>query len=145
MLLLKTGELLKENKQSYELKPSERFAEIKSYDEIYYSLGFLTSINHGELVNHISNERMIRKMRGYRIKNKEIIFPTKEYFEKGECGHLYNSIEDIANFNICKEKYSLDERLFYGVGISDDEYKDKMSKILFFTNNYCQNRMSILE
>ena len=145
--ILRISEIVPEKKQIYEYIPKERFAEIKSYAEIILMTNYHENNNLNEL---LQIEKLQRLMRGYHYKESSIISPIESYFEIGERKDLLYSFDWYSNsreerIKKVKELYSLDDSLFYGFNISDDDYKTNMINVVNGTNHYFNNKIKILK
>lgn len=119
------------NKGCYELLPSERQAEINSFKYLIELLKNSYDEKYKDKFEMIKVNYLIRNLMGYKSDNKNIIAPTYE---------LYRIILDFMNQSDNQEKYfekfksfsknmTLDQRLYYGLNISLDEYNNKKLEI----------------
>lgn len=119
------------NKGCYELLPSERQAEINSFK---YLIGLLKNIHNeqnNKKIEMIETNYLIRKIMGYKEDENKIIAPTYElyriilnFMNQSESENKYFKIFDSLEKNM-----SLDQRLYYGLNISSDEYNKQKLEI----------------
>ena len=141
--ILRISQLVPEEKQIYEYAPMERFAEIKSFNDINE---IICEYRNDKELNFLINQALLkRKLRGYHYINKNITSPTISYFIKGDKEYLLNSFDwfkkEDYTLNDVTNKYDLNERLFYGFPISKTEYFNGMTSIL---NNLNKEQIRIL-
>lgn len=119
------------NEKCYELLPSERQAEINSFKYLMDLLKDICNEKNNEKFEGIKTNYLIRNMMGYKTDDKKVVAPTYE---------LYSVILDFMNQSESKSKYfesldflskdmDLNQRLYYGLNISQEEYNDKKSEI----------------
>lgn len=112
------------NKGCYELLPSERQAEINSFRYMIDLLKNIKNDQNKDKIEKIKLNYIIRKMMGYKKEDNSILAPTYE---------LYRIILDFMNqpelltkyyeiFDSSSKNMSLEQRLYYGLIISSDEY-----------------------
>lgn len=127
-------------KEYYEYAPHERMAEIDSYSYIIKLSSEIRS-KMPEVLRYFKSMLASKEMDGYRI-SKNIYFPpTLTYF----IGlGLLNELEKFdfydSDFITCleksKKKYNLDDRIYLGLPIDNNEYDEKMKKLRFISNTY---------
>lgn len=115
----------------YECAPAERFAEIKSILEISSLLLYIKSTVNN-LVELFDFEILKRNIRGYHYNGRMVSSPLKTYFTMIDKIFILSKYD----FSVFKE---LDDRFYYGLDISDDEYCETAMKVIskskkFFTN-----------
>lgn len=119
------------NKECYELLPTERQAEINSFKYLIELLKNNYDEKYKDKFEMIKVNYLIRNLMGYKSDGKNVIAPTYE---------LYRIILDFMNQSENKDKYfekfdsfsksmKLDQRLYYGLNISLDEYNNKKLEI----------------
>lgn len=112
----------------YELLPSERQAEINSFS---YMIELLKNIENKDKLENIKLNYLIRKLMGYKKQDDKVLSPTYE---------LYRIILDFIKqpellekyyerFDSVSENMGLEERLYYGLNISCDEYDKQQTEI----------------
>lgn len=112
------------NRGCYEFLPSERQAEINSFDNLIQLFKNMKLEKYNDQIKGIEVGYLIRKIMGYKKIDDEILAPTYE---------LYKNIliflgkeEDIKSyyekFDYLADGMDLDKRLYYGLKISQDEY-----------------------
>lgn len=123
----------------YEVDPSERFADINSYkilaficDEIRNSIP-----NLSEFIDTTYLESLLR---GYKEISKKDECPTKLYLEKMKHIRLWKNFDFYSEDNAelltnINDKYDLVKRLYLGLPIFYEEYKD-MQFILETSNKF---------
>lgn len=146
--ILRISNLVNEKKQLYEFSPFERFAEINSFKDIVQIVSENTSNkNFGHL---IENDLLQRNLIGYHYINNRVIPPIVSYYSNGEKEYLLLSFDWYSRdydetINNSIEKYSLDERLFYGFPISSFEYYWNMNSLINRMNNNFKNNIKVLK
>lgn len=119
------------NKGCYVLLPSERQDEINSFKYLAELLKNMHSKQNKEKIEMIEMNYLSRKIMGYQADGDKIMAPTYE---------LYRIILDFMNqsesenkyfeiFNSLEKNMSLDQRLYYGLNISTDEYNKQLFEI----------------
>jgi len=112
----------------YECLPSERQAEIKSFIELINVCNNIKDERLSSVTPNFYKNYYIRKIMGYRNDNGIIKSPTNTLMtlldelsgEKNDAMHNY--IDKVT------PTLTLDERLYYGLKISQDEYKSEIVK-----------------
>lgn len=120
----------------YSCCPTERLAEIKTYNEIINiskSIGMI-DVTLSEL---LSAEKVFRQLKGYHFNNETINVPIVDYFN-------YGGRKDIINIFAINNKFiDLEERYKYGFPISKEEYGESLKKmVLTFDKNF-KNRIKL--
>lgn len=135
-------------KQLYEYSPEERLAEIKSFEEILYSVRECLK-KYKSLVKLIEIEKSQRLLRGYHLVNNMINSPLIYYFKNGKKEDLlklafswYNDFD--KTFNEVRNTYDLNKRLKYGLPISINEYSDSVFAMVHEMSTYFKNRTNII-
>ena len=139
--ILRIASLVPQKKQIYEFSPSERFAEIKSYEDLKHILNYG---NEKSIVALIEMDLLQRNMRGYHYKNEMVVAPIISYFSLGEKEKLLYSF-DWYNSNTNGINYNLEERQFYGFPITSMEYYKNMHTLIKGLNNSYKNKVKIME
>ena len=137
----------KDIEKLYEYSPNERFAEIKSFEQIIKLLYELKS-NIENLQNILSIEKLQRLLRGYHYSNYSVNSPLITYFKLGNNEKLLSSFEWYnikyeVTINKVVSLYSLNERLKYGFPITTNEYKENMKFLVLSLNKNFSNRINI--
>lgn len=142
--ILKLSELIDDNPELYEVKPEERFAEIKSFNEVLFLLTILNNKNLkiNELIKIDSIQRLLR---GYHYKNQKVTTPLVTYFEKGKKPELLTPLGITNNEKKVISVYNLEDRLKYGFPITTEEYISSMRTLVKTTNENFKNRVLIKE
>ena len=140
--ILKLSELVDNAPELYEFKPEERFAEIKSFNEI---LSLLTILNNKELkINELIKIVILQRLlRGYHYKNQKVTTPLVTYFEKGKKPKLLKPLGLDKNNKKVISVYNLNERFKYGFPITTNEYAASMNDLVLSTNKNYKNRVLI--
>ena len=118
-----------ENEKLYECCPTERFAEIKSFQELLLLIDYIKN-RLNELPKIIETEKSQRLLRGYHFSDNLITNPIVTYFEIDNKRELLNSFDWYSEENENINKYSLDSRLFYGFPISKIEYARLLKNLI---------------
>lgn len=112
--------------ENYEFAPEERLAQIQSYKEIIETLSelkeYVPNLLEFEKTNWLEN-----MLRGYEYKDGVIMPPTIYYLiQKGSNSSLQQFDWFDTNYakclNLTKEKYSLHDRMKFGLIIDETEY-----------------------
>ena len=117
--------------ECYELLPSERQAEINSFSYMIELLKNIKNVQYEDKIEKIKLNYLVRKVMGYKKQDDKVLSPTYE---------LYRIILDFIKQPQLLEKYyetfdsesrnmSLEERLYYGLNISCDEYDKQQLEI----------------
>lgn len=115
----------------YGYLPSERQAEINSLSKLCFLFKDIKMNNHQENIIGLKKGYITRRLMGYEIKDEKIIYPTYELYKN--ILELYKDADNnrfFSNFDRLSQNMSLDERLFYGFKISEDEYKGEVLKLI---------------
>lgn len=145
--ILRISQMISPEKEIYEISPKERLAEIKSYGDILKILGYY--INDDDSVSElIKNEEMIRKLRGYHYTDNQLYSPFVSFLILGDKKHLLSSFEWYSEKNTTmleniNKLYNLNECLFYGFPISNENYKNMMIQILATLNRNYNDKIKI--
>jgi len=121
------------SKKYYEICPEERTAEILSYEKINNSMEYMSDFNI-EIKDIINTDYIQRTIRGYKYYNDKFIVPTYEYLK------YCDMTIDFDFFNKIKE---LNERLLYGLEVSNEEILPIKKKVYLKMKKYFQNRIII--
>lgn len=145
--ILRISQIVKSQNQIYEFNPIERFAEIKSYNDL---LKIVNYENDLFLKSLIKNDELQRKIRGYHYFNGKLYSPIELYFIKGKVDYLLSSFEwysdDNNLFAINVDKmYSLEDSLFYGFPILDKNYYNIMNNLITNLNKNYKNKINIIK
>lgn len=114
----------------YGCLPSERQAEINSLSELCSLFKNIRIDNYQDNIIGLQKGYTIRKLMGYEFKDNELVYPTYEFYR--DILELYDNLDIdkyFSKFDRLSENMSLDERLFYGFKISEDEYKGELLKL----------------
>lgn len=119
------------NKGCYELLPSERQAEINSFSYLIELLSNIKIEGYEEKIEMIKLDYMIRKIMGYKKEDNKVLAPTYELYrvilefmdQSENVKKYYDSFDNIS------KNMSLDERLYYGLNITLEEYENQNSEI----------------
>lgn len=119
------------NKGCYELLPSERQAEINSFKYLIELLKRVRNEQNNEKIEMISTNYLLRKIMGYKEDNGKIVAPTYELYKiilqfmnQSEHESYY-----FKTFDSLSKNMTLDQRLYYGLNISTEEYNNQKSEI----------------
>jgi len=145
--LLRISQFVLENDLLYEYKPEERFAEIKSFDDIITLFNML-EIKNFNLSSILKTDKLQRELRGYHFKNNKINIPLFTYFILGNKESLLNAFDwYLSDYNKCleqvSEEYDFNQRLFYGFPISINEYAESTKRLVLSTNNNFRNKIYV--
>ena len=146
--ILRISQIVKYNKQTYEVNPIERFAEIKSYNDI---LKIISSYENDLLLNSlIKSDELQRKMRGYHYYNGKLYSPIELYFLMGKTEYLLTSFEWYSDDNNLfaenvEKIYDLEDSLFYGFPILDKNYYKIMNSLVTNLNKNFKNKIKIIK
>lgn len=118
----------------YEFCPEERFAEIKSFEDLLLMINYLNKKlnNLSEILN---TEKLQRLLRGYHYINGCIDAPLITYFTIGKRADLLNCFD--LNTDL------LNERMKFGFPISIDEYGISMRTLVLSLNQNFKNKINI--
>ena len=146
--ILRIAQIVEQEKQIYEVNPAERFAEIKSYDDIYEIISI--DENNKRLKSLIKNDQLQRKIRGYHYCNNKLNSPIELYFVKGKKEHLLSAFDWYSNNSNTyalkvSHLYNEDDTLFYGFPIFEKNYIDIMQKLIVKTNENYNNKIKIIK
>ena len=134
-LIIRLSRLIDINidEQLYEICPTERLAEIKSYKEV---INIVLPIKEKilELEKLLNSELLKRKISGYHYQENIISYPLLTYFSKERKDYIINFI-DLGSSN------DLDYRFKYGLPISFDEYKYSLKKLINDQKYYYKNKI----
>ena len=144
--ILRISQMVVEKKQVYDLMPSERFAEIKSFQDILILLNY--NINNSQIESLIKNDYIQRKINGYHYCNSELVSPIVSYFTEGNAQRLLLSFEWYSNDNnkmvdMVNKQYGLEKCLFYGFPIYADDYVYIMRDVINDLNLNFTNKVLI--
>lgn len=145
--ILRISKLVKQNNQVYEFNPKERFAEIKSYNEI---LEILTYYEKDKLLKLlITNDELQRKMRGYHYCDNKLYSPIELYFSIGKKEYLLSAFEWYDNSKNLTENvnnmYTISDSLFYGFPIFDNDYCKLMNDIITTLEENYENKIKVIK
>lgn len=116
----------------YEFLPAERMAEIDSFERILNILEYCKFDKDKSQSFIYARGLNIIKLLGYSKKDNEIMCPTYSlYYELDKISpnqELLNKI--IANLEKCSNNLDLDDRLYYGLPITDKEHEYVLKKII---------------
>ena len=120
----------------YDCCPTERLAEIKSYNEI---ISFSNDLNifDASLIKLLNSEKILRQLKGYHYNNKLINVPIIDYFNYGGKTDIIKLV-DINNTN-----YNLEERFKFGFPITKLEYGESLKEMVLTFNNNFKNRIKL--
>ena len=118
------------SKKYYEICPEERTAEILSYEKINNSIDYMSDFN----IEIINTDYIQRTIRGYKYYNDKCIVPTYEYLK------YCDMTIDFDFFNKIKK---LNERLLYGLEVSNEEILPIKKKVYLKVKKYFKNRIII--
>lgn len=143
--ILRISQIVVPENQIYEVSPAERFAEIKSYNDI---LKIINSYRSDlKLSALIKNDELQRKIRGYHYCDNRLHSPIVSYFEAGNKKQLLSSFEWYSNndddIKIVSKLYDIDDCLFYGFPISDKVYCKIMNEIIINLDRNYKNKIKI--
>lgn len=149
VFILRLANLISENETLYDYKPNERFAEIKSFEEIIISLKLLEK-SFSFLDNLLNIDKIQRQLRGYHYANSEISYPTEIYFSKGGKENLLSSFDwynDEYSDSLVQvsSKYTLYERYFYGFPVYDTEFASSLKELVDGKSKYFKNKINIIK
>lgn len=118
----------------YDYCPEERFAEIKSFEDLLLMINYLNKKlnNLSEILN---TEKLQRLLRGYHYINGSIAAPLNTYFTSGNRADLLNCF--TLNIGL------LNERMKFGFPISINEYGISMNNLILSLNKNFKNRINI--
>lgn len=118
----------------YEYCPEERFAEIKSFEDLLLMINYLNKKlnNLSEILN---TEKLQRLLRGYHYINGSVDAPLNTYFTIGNRSDFLNFFD--LNTDL------LNERMKFGFPISIDEYGISMNNLVLSLNKNFKNRINI--
>lgn len=128
-----------DNENLYEYCPEERLAEIKSFEEICTMINYIKD-KLFILPNIIETEKLKRELRGYHYRNGYVNIPIFDYFTLGGKEKLIDTF-NLPNNSI--NKYKLNNRLKYGLIITDNEYKNSTKKLILSLEKNFNNRIKI--
>ena len=120
-------------RKNYIYNPSERFAEINSYNYLIYEIFPIYKMQLRHLCDYLYNRLLYVKMRGYDLSLKEDMCPTEAFLAGTnrkniwESFHFYNKDKKELLDNV-SSIYDLEDRIYYGLPISDEEYKKMKEK-----------------
>lgn len=121
--LLRAEDGNNENTSTYDLMPSERFAESKALSSALTILSRSTLIVP-ELYSYLEEKRNLCLIKGYEDTYNECqSYPIKQYMDKNNISHSPMSISESLY-----TEPELETRLFYGMPITEDEYKSTRTK-----------------
>lgn len=145
--IIRISNLVNEKEDLYEFCPTERFAEIKSFEELLFLLNYITK-RLDILPKVLETEKSQRLLKGYHYYNwLTINSPLITYFISGRKKHLLESFSWFSNnlddslIQVCDE-YELNERLKYGFPITIDEYSSSMEHLILSLNKNFKNRIN---
>lgn len=144
--ILRISKMIKYNEKLYEYMPNERFAEIKSYNDIVKIIGCYSKDN--ELNNMILNDKLQRNMRGYHYINGNIYSPIEIYFSESKRIDLLSSFDwynKINKADIVNSQYNINDAIFYGFPISSRQYCFFMNELLNGTKKYYKDKLEIVK
>lgn len=118
----------------YEYCPEERFAEIKSFEELLLMINYLDkkANNLSEILNV---QKLQRLLRGYHYINCSVASPLNTYFTIANRPDLLNCLNLKTNL--------LEEKMKFGFSISVDEYKKSMNNLILSLNKNFKNKINI--
>ena len=127
------------NEKLYDYCPEDRWAEIKSFEEIHTLISLINN-RLIRLPDILETEKLKRLLRGYHYKDFLINVPIVDYFTLGNKKDLIDAFELSNNV---QEKYTLYDRFKYGFPVSVSEYGSSMKKLVLSLNNNFNNRINI--
>ncbi len=117
--------------ECYELLPSERQAEINSFSYMIELLKNIKNVQYEDKIEKIKLNYLVRKVMGYKKQDDKVLSPTYElyriildFIKQPQLLKKYYETFDLASRNM-----SLEERLYYGLNISCDEYDKQQLEI----------------
>lgn len=146
--ILRISQIVENNNHIYEVNPIERFAEIKSYNDIFKIIaGYENDLS---LKSLIKNDELQRKIRGYHYYNGKLYSPIELYFLMGRAEYLLSSFEWYSDDNNLfaenvEKLYKLEDSLFYGFPILDRNYCDIMNNLIININKNYKNKIKIIK
>ena len=123
------------NEQLYEVCPTERLTEIKSYKEMIDIILPLKKKIY-ELKKLLNSELLKRKISGYHYQNNSIIYPLLTYFSIENKEYIIDSI-------CLDDNKDLDYKFKYGLPISFEEYTYSMVKLVDTQKLYYKNKIIV--
>ncbi len=118
----------------YEYCPEERFAEIKSFEELLSLLNCLNKKSNN-LLEILNTEKLQRLLSGYHYVNGCINAPLITYFT------IENRVDLLNCFDLNIDL--LNERMKFGFPISINEYENSMKTLVLSLNKNFKNKISI--
>lgn len=127
----------------YEYCPQERLAEIKSYKELIFLTSYIKN-KLDKLPLFLEMDELQRFLRGYHYKNDKISSPLITFFKQGKKEFVLESFDwyRMGSFDSFYIQHDLEERFYYGLPISLDEYSNSMKNLVLFLNNNFNNRLN---
>lgn len=119
------------NKQCYELLPSERQAEIKSFKYLIELLKKIDFKKDIDKMKALKTHYLIRKVMGYKYENDIVLAPTYELYRVILKLMNQSELQDeyFDNFDLISKQMPLEHRLYYGLRITPYEYKNQITEI----------------
>lgn len=147
--ILRLSNFVKDDGNLYELNPEERFAEIKSYQEIILMIDNIKT--RFEILSQLlQTDKLQRQLKGYTYVQSVVSSPLIAYFKQGNKENLLTAFDWYSSnyknsLNCVISNYNLSERLFYGFPISKIEYAESLSNLVQQEKKYFKNKINIIK
>lgn len=147
--ILRLSNFVKYDDGLYDINPEERFAEIKSYQEIILMVDNIKT-KFEILFQLLQTDKLQRQLKGYSYYQPIINSPLTTYFKQSKKENLLNAFDWYSDnyentLNCVTLNYNLNERLFYGFPISKIEYAKSLNCLVQQEKKYFKNKINIIK